>query len=140
MPQFFYNRDSRWLMHRSSCQQRHMSKPICLGFELTEAISFLRVKKTQMFSHYNTTHSALLLLLWAPHTWSTLPLRASPLCCLHRRCTVKEVSGATASSSSSTNHHRCSRAFVPPASLFRSIRLHRRCTAPSRRLFRCRYR
>jgi len=108
MPQFFYNRGSRWLMHRSSCQQRHMSKPICLGFELTEAISFLRVKKTQMFSHCSTTHSALLLLLWASHTWSNLPLRTSPLCCLHRRCTVKEVSGTTASSSSSTNHHRCS--------------------------------
>jgi len=86
MPRFFYNRGSRWFMHRSSCQQRHMSKPICLGFELTEAISFRRVKKTQIFSHRSNTHSALLLLLWAPHTWSTLPLRASPSCRLHRHC------------------------------------------------------
>ncbi|QCE06019.1 hypothetical protein DEO72_LG9g1028 [Vigna unguiculata] len=92
-----------------------MSKPICLGFELSEAISFHRVKKTQIFSHRSSTHSALLLLR-SLHTRSTLPLRASPSYRLHRHCTVKEVSGVTTSSSSSTNHHRYFvAAFVPPA-------------------------
>ncbi|QCE06187.1 hypothetical protein DEO72_LG9g1198 [Vigna unguiculata] len=94
-----------------------------------------------------------------PHTWSTLPLRVSPSCHLHRHCTVKEVSSATTSSSSSTNHHRCFAAafvlltlsrgrctaiapsrsryifffFDQPSPMsttsFRSVRLHRRCTA-----------
>jgi len=145
-----------------------MSKPICLGFELTKAVSLHRVKKTQIFSHHNNTHSAL-LLLQVSHTWSTLPLSTSPSCRMHRRYTVEEVFDAIASSSSLTNHHRCSiSAFVPPAQSrgrctitapsrsrcifffeqpsptstipFHSVCLHRRCTAPSRRLFQCRCR
>jgi len=79
MPWFFYNQGSRWLMHRFSCQPRHMSKSICLGFELTEAVSLRRVKKTQIFSHLSSKCSALFLLLRASRTPGPLFHYASAL-------------------------------------------------------------
>jgi len=123
MPRFFYNRGSRDLMLRSSCQPRHI-RSICLGFKLTEAISHCRVNKNPKSFHCSSntcdflllraTHTQLPLFHCTPAVRFDFTTAAAPLHCRYT-ATGGCFGAAVASSSSSNHHHSSSAPFVPPA-------------------------